>query len=71
VTLLATADGIVHIEAVGKADLAADRPMSPDQLFWIASMTKPVTGAAVMRMREEGKLRVDDRLRSTSPSLPA
>jgi CubicO group peptidase (beta-lactamase class C family) len=69
VTLVATGDGIVHIEAIGKADLAADRLMSSDQLFWIASMTKPVTGAAVMMMQEEGKLRVDDLVEKYIPKF--
>jgi CubicO group peptidase (beta-lactamase class C family) len=69
VTLVATGDGIVHIDAVGKTDLAADRPMSPDQLFWIASMTKPVTGVAVMMMQEEGKLRVDDLVEKYIPEF--
>jgi CubicO group peptidase (beta-lactamase class C family) len=60
VTLVATDKGVVHLDAVGKADLAADRKMATDDLFWIASMTKPVTGAAVMMMQDEGKLQVED-----------
>jgi CubicO group peptidase (beta-lactamase class C family) len=69
VTLVALGDDIVHLDAVGKADLAADRPMSSDQLFWIASMTKPVTGAAVMMMQDEGKLRVDDLVEKYIPEF--
>ena len=34
--------------------------MTPDAIFWIASMTKPITATAVMMMQEEGKLSVDD-----------
>jgi CubicO group peptidase (beta-lactamase class C family) len=60
VTLVGSDNGVVHLDAVGKADLAANRQMSSDDLFWIASMTKPVTGAAVMMMQDEGKLQVDD-----------
>ena len=69
VTLVASGDRIVHIDAVGRADLAADQPMSSDQLFWIASMTKPVTGAAVMMMQEEGKLRIDDLVEKYIPEF--
>ena len=59
------------LDSFGKADLADNRPMNADALFWIASMTKPVTGAAVMMMQDEGKLQVDDPVsRSTSPSSP-
>ena len=34
--------------------------MTPDTLFWIASMTKPVTGAAILMLQDEGKLTVAD-----------
>jgi len=44
---------------VGFADREAGRPMRMDTLFWIASMTKPVTACAVMMMHDEGKLELD------------
>jgi CubicO group peptidase (beta-lactamase class C family) len=69
VTLVAAGDRVVHLDAVGKADVAADRPMATDALFWIASMTKPVTGAAVMMMQDEGKLRVDDPVEAYIPEF--
>jgi len=69
VTLVATQNGIVHLDAVGKADLAAGRKMSSDDLFWIASMTKPVTGAAVMMMQDEDKLQVDDLVEKYIPEF--
>src|SRR6185503_785854 len=34
--------------------------MTPDTLFWIASMTKPITGTAVLMLQDEGKLKVTD-----------
>ena len=43
-------------EANGFADVAAKRPMAADTLFWIASMTKPVTGVAILMLQDEGKL---------------
>lgn len=60
VTLVAEGERIVHLDAVGQADIEANRPMRPDTIFWIASMTKPITGTAVMMMQDEGKLSVDD-----------
>jgi CubicO group peptidase (beta-lactamase class C family) len=42
------------------ADIETRKLMTPDAVFWIASMTKPITGTAVMMMQEEGKLSVDD-----------
>ena len=43
VTLVATPDRIVHLDATGQADIDEGKPMRPDTIFWIASMTKPVT----------------------------
>ena len=50
----------VLVEAVGSADLAAQRPMTTDAMFWIASMTKPMTAAALMILVDEGRVGLDD-----------
>jgi CubicO group peptidase (beta-lactamase class C family) len=42
VTVVVTKDKILHLQAKGLADIATGKPMQPDSLFWIASMTKPV-----------------------------
>ena len=60
VTAVAGKDGLLHLETTGFADIAAKRPMQPDTLFWIASMTKPVTGAAILMLQDEGKVNVAD-----------
>ena len=60
VTLVAGPDEILHLAANGDADLGNKIPMKVDSIFWIASMTKPVTGTAVMMMQDAGKLSVDD-----------
>ena len=60
VTIVATKDKILHLENTGFADVAAKRPMTSDTLFWIASMTKPITGAAILMLQDEGKLNVSD-----------
>lgn len=60
VTLVANRGGIIHLEAVGSADLENQRPMGSDTMFCIASMTKPVTATAVMILQDEGKLSIDD-----------
>ncbi|HUF62968.1 MAG TPA: serine hydrolase domain-containing protein [Verrucomicrobiales bacterium] len=60
VTLAGDADGVLHQHSAGWASLENNRAMSADAIFWIASMTKPVTGAAVLMMQEEGKLAVED-----------
>ena len=60
VTVVVAKDRVPHLETSGFADVAAKRPMAPDTLFWIASMTKPVTGVAVLMLQDQGKLTVSD-----------
>src|SRR5256712_1978003 len=60
VTVVVTKDKLLHLESTGFADVAAKRPMTPDTLFWIASMTKPITGTAILMLQDEGKLNVTD-----------
>jgi CubicO group peptidase (beta-lactamase class C family) len=60
VTLVADNEKILHLSANGQSDIEARLPMATDSIFWIASMTKPVTATAVMMMQEEGRLSVDD-----------
>lgn len=69
--------GVVHGDelawsgGVGLADAAAGRPSTPDGLYRIASITKTFTGAAVMRLRDAGKLALDDQVTSWIPELAA
>jgi CubicO group peptidase (beta-lactamase class C family) len=60
VTLVATQQKVVHLGVIGQADLASGTAMRPDTIFWIASMTKPVTATALLMLQDEGKLSVDD-----------
>ena len=60
VTVVATRDKILHCEATGLADIARNEPMQVDSLFWIASMTKPITAVALLMLQDEGKLKVSD-----------
>jgi CubicO group peptidase (beta-lactamase class C family) len=69
VTLVATPDKILHLNAVGLADTAAGTRMRPDTICWIASMTKPVTASAVLMLQDEGKLSVDDPVAKYLPAL--
>lgn len=60
VTVVVTKEKTLHLESTGFADVATKRPMTPDTLFWIASMTKPITGTAILMLQDEGKLNVAD-----------
>ncbi len=59
-TLVARRGELVHFDVYGKADVAAGTPLRPDSIFRIASMTKPVTGVAMMQLLEQGKWSLDD-----------
>jgi len=69
VMLIATKDRVIHLSAVGKTDMAKDRKMQTDDLFWIASMTKPVTAVCIAILADEGKLSFDDPLAKHLPEF--
>jgi CubicO group peptidase (beta-lactamase class C family) len=69
VAAVVSRDRLLHLEATGLADVEAKRPMTIDTLFWIASMTKPVTGVAVLMLQDEGKLKVSDPVAKYLPSF--
>ncbi len=69
VTLVARHGRIAHLEATGVTDIESKKPMTKDAVFRIASMTKPVTGVAIMMMMEEGKVRITDPVSKYIPSF--
>ena len=69
VTAVVGPDGIIAIEAFGLADVAKKRSMGKDSMFWIASMTKPMTAMGVMMLVEEGKVKLDDPLEKFVPEF--
>lgn len=69
VTCVVSTRETLHLEATGAADLASGRPMTPDTIFWIASMSKPVTAAAVLMLQDEGRLHVDHRVERYLPEF--
>ena len=53
---------LIYARGFGFADVENKRPVQPDALFRIASVSKPITGVAIMKLVEEGKLALDDRV---------
>jgi CubicO group peptidase (beta-lactamase class C family) len=53
---------LIYARGFGYADVANKTPVQPDALFRIASVSKPITAAAIMKLVEEGKLGLDDRV---------
>jgi CubicO group peptidase (beta-lactamase class C family) len=60
VTMVARHGKVVEFEATGKRDIAANLPMQKDSIFRIYSMSKPITGVAMMMLFEEGKWQLND-----------
>jgi CubicO group peptidase (beta-lactamase class C family) len=71
VTLVARRGRIAHFEARGMMDLESKKPMPKDGLFRLASMSKPITGVAIMMLVEEGKIRLNDPVSRFIPEFKA
>ena len=69
VTLVASQDKVLSLETVGDADIATRKPMRPDTIFWIASMSKPMTASALMMLVDEGKVNLDDPVEKYLPEF--
>ena len=60
---------LVYANALGYSNLAAKTPASPRTVYRIASMTKSFVALAVLRLRDEGRLRLDDPAAKYLPEL--
>jgi CubicO group peptidase (beta-lactamase class C family) len=69
VTMLARHGKIVQQNAYGQQDIAGAKPMKMDTIFRIYSMTKPITGVAMMILYEEGKWRPGDPIAKYIPEF--
>jgi CubicO group peptidase (beta-lactamase class C family) len=69
VTLVARHGRVAHFEAQGLMDIESGKPMQKDAIFRIMSMTKPIVGASIMMMIEEGKVRLTDPVSKFIPEL--
>lgn len=58
-----------YVKGVGVQDLDAKRPVTPDSLFRIASMTKAFTALSILSLRDKGKLRLDDLAEDHVPEM--
>ena len=69
VAVAANNQEVIYQGAFGKRDLSRDEAMTPDTVFWIASMTKAITTAAAMQLVEQGKLSLDAPIGKVLPYL--
>jgi D-alanyl-D-alanine-carboxypeptidase/D-alanyl-D-alanine-endopeptidase len=64
------ADGqLVYVRGLGVQDLESNRPVTPDTLFRVASMTKAFTALTVLTLRDNGKLQLDALAETYIPEL--
>jgi CubicO group peptidase (beta-lactamase class C family) len=69
VALATDAAGATYQGAFGNRVLDGDAAMTPDTIFWIASMTKALTAAACMQLVEQGRLDLDAPIAGILPAL--
>jgi CubicO group peptidase (beta-lactamase class C family) len=68
-TLIWRRGGVAHRSLVGHTDLARGTPMREDAIFRIYSMTKPITGVALLMLLEEGRIALDDSVAKFIPGF--
>jgi methyl acetate hydrolase len=71
VAMAATRDGPCYAGAFGRRALPVGAAMTPDSVFWIASMTKAITSTAAMQLVEQGKLALDRPIADLLPEIAA
>ena len=59
-TLVSRHGKVVHFDTYGAANATTGDALKPDSIFRIASMTKPITGVAMMQLWERGKWKLSD-----------
>ena len=59
----------VEVAAAGSADVGGTSPMARDSIFRVASITKPITAAAVMMLVEDRRIALEDPVRKWLPEL--
>jgi CubicO group peptidase (beta-lactamase class C family) len=71
VTVVAAKDKLLAVDTIGLANIAKKKPMEPNTLFWIASMTKPLTAVSILMLQDEGKLKLSDPVEKFIPEFAA
>ena len=59
----------VEVEAAGTVDVEGTAPVARDAIFRVASITKPITAAAVLMLVDDGVLTLDDPVKEWLPEL--
>lgn len=68
-TLVWQGDQIIHRDQAGYQDLEQLKPLTDDSIYKIFSLTKPITGTALLMLYEEGHFKLDDPVGKYLPEL--
>jgi CubicO group peptidase (beta-lactamase class C family) len=69
VAMVVDKERVLQVASAGFANLETKETLSPENLFWIASMSKPITAICVMMLVDEGKLSLDDPIAKYLPEM--
>lgn len=69
VALVGNQSGILYESALGLSNVSTGRRMTTQDIFWIASMTKPMTAVAIGILVDQGKLSWDDPVEAYLPEF--
>lgn len=69
VAMVVDKERVLQIASAGFSNLETNEALSPDNLFWIASMSKPITAICVMMLVDEGRLSLDDPIAKYLPKM--
>jgi CubicO group peptidase (beta-lactamase class C family) len=60
ISMVARRGKVVHFETYGQMDVEAGKPVTPETIYRIFSMTKPIASVGLMTLYEEGRFQLDD-----------
>jgi CubicO group peptidase (beta-lactamase class C family) len=61
---------VIYVKGYGKANLENDLPVTPDSVFMVGSVSKPMLAVGIARLHEQGKLKLDDPIANYIPDTP-
>ena len=69
VVLVAQNGKILHYEVAGSSDIESGKALTKDNVFRMASMSKPITGVAILMLIDQGKISLNDPLSKYIPQF--
>jgi len=67
---LVTTDKVIWTGGVGKADLGASKDVTADTMFRVGSITKGFVALSILKLQEQGKISLDEKVSELAPEIP-